>query len=184
MSTPARHRGALAAVRGGLLALSSASLAVTAHAAADGGLPDPALTLLLTGLLGWTATALAGRARGPLGTVAVLGGGQLVMHLVLTTLGGHDPSGAAPSDGWAMTAAHAVATLLTALVLARADAMLLAVLHVVRVILPLLVRPLPVPAAAGGVARPRAVRVVPLLSVELRRVRGRRGPPRGLLNPS
>ncbi|MFE3174549.1 hypothetical protein ACFXPA_44270 [Amycolatopsis sp. NPDC059090] len=180
MSTPARHRGALAAVRGGLLALSSASLAVTAHAAADGGLPDPALTLLLTGLLGWTATALAGRARGPLATIAVLGGGQLVMHLVLTTLGGHDPSGAAAApDGWAMTAAHAVATLLTALVLARADAMLLAVLRVVRVILPLLIRPLPVPVAAAGIARPRAAGAVPLLSVELRRVRGRRGPPEG-----
>ncbi|MFD2471566.1 hypothetical protein [Amycolatopsis silviterrae] len=177
MSTPARHRGALAAVRGGLLALSSASLAVTAHAAADGGLPDPALTLLLTGLLGWTATALAGRARGPLGTIAVLGGGQLVMHLVLTTLGGHDPSGSAPADGWAMTAAHAVATLLTALVLARADAMLLAVLNVVRMILPLLVRPVPVPAAAGGVVRPAPERAVRVERVELRRVRGRRGPP-------
>lgn len=102
------------------------------------------------------------------------------MHLVLTTLGGHDPSGAAAApDGWEMTAAHAVATLLTALVLARADAMLLAVLRVVRVILPLLVRPLPVPVAASGVVRARPERAVPLLSVELRRVRGRRGPPGG-----
>ena len=178
MSTPARHRGALAAVRGGLLALSSASLAVTAHAAADGGLPDPALTLLLTGLLGWTATALADRARGRLGTIAVLGAGQLVMHLVLTTLGGHDPSGAATApDGWAMTAAHAAATVLTALVLARADAMLLAVLRAVRMILPLLVPPLPVPVGAPLVARRRPDNAVPRTQLELRRVRCRRGPP-------
>ncbi|WP_154676365.1 hypothetical protein [Amycolatopsis benzoatilytica] len=178
MSTPARHRGALAAVRGGLLALSSASLAVTAHAAADGGLPDPALTLLLTGLLGWTATALAGRARGRLGTVAVLGAGQLVMHLVLTTLAGHHPSGAATApNGWAMTAAHAVATVLTALVLARADAMLLAVLRVLRMILPLLVPAVPVPVGAPLVARRRPDSAVPLTQLELRRVRGRRGPP-------
>ncbi|WP_156096847.1 hypothetical protein [Amycolatopsis jejuensis] len=173
MSTPARHRGALAAVRGGLLALSSASLAVTAHAAADGGLPDPALTLLLTGLIGWTATALAGRARGRLGTIAVLGGGQLVMHLVLTTLASHGEH----ASGWEMTAAHAVATLVTALVLARADATLLAVLHLLRVILPALVKPLPVPAGVPGVARPRPSGPGPLLDVELRRIHRRRGPP-------
>lgn len=181
MSTRTRHRGALAAARGGLLAASSASLAVTAHGVADGGLPDPALTVLLTGLLGWTATALAGKARGRLATVAVLGAGQLVMHLVLTTLGdhtAHDAHAAAGwASGWTMTASHAVATLLTALLLARADALLLTVLHVVRAVLPLLTPPLPVPAGAAVALPPRPVRSVAILDVELRRVRGRRGPP-------
>ncbi|MFF4598241.1 hypothetical protein [Amycolatopsis sp. NPDC001319] len=178
MSTRTRHRGALAAARGGLLAASSASLAVTAHGVADGGLPDPALTVLLTGLLGWTGTALAGKARGRLATIAVLGAGQLVMHLVLTTLAGHDGHPAAGwASGWTMTASHAVATLITALLLARADALLLAVLHVVRAVLPLLTPPQPVPAGAAVALPPRPSRSVAILDVELRRVRGRRGPP-------
>ncbi|QRP51297.1 hypothetical protein [Amycolatopsis sp. FDAARGOS 1241] len=161
-----------------MLAASSASLAVTAHAVADGGLPDPPLTLLLTGLLGWTATALAGKARGPLATVAVLGAGQLVMHLVLTTLATHDGHAAAGwASGWTMTAAHAVATLLTALLLARADAVLLAVLRVVRAVLPRLTPTLPVPAAAGALLPPPPAGAVAILDVELRRVRCRRGPP-------
>ncbi|WP_184784780.1 hypothetical protein [Amycolatopsis jiangsuensis] len=161
-----------------MLAVSSASLAVTAHAVADGGLPDTALTLLLTALLGWTATALAGRARGPLATIAVLGGGQLLMHLVLTTLSGHE-HGSAPGrpDGWAMTATHAIATLVTALLLARADAMLLGVLHALRTILPALPRPLPVPAAAGAPLPPRPAEATTLLQTDLRRIRRRRGPP-------
>ncbi|MFI5611223.1 hypothetical protein [Amycolatopsis sp. NPDC051903] len=161
-----------------MLAASCASLAVTAHAVADGGLPDPALTVLLTGLLGWTATALAGKARGRLATVGVLGAGQLVMHLVLTTLATHDGHPAAGwTSGWTMTAAHAVATLVTALLLARADALLLAVLHVLRAVLPRLIPTLPVPAAAGAVLPPRPAGAVAILDVELRRVRGRRGPP-------
>jgi hypothetical protein len=173
VSTRTRQRGALATVRGGLLAGSAASLAVTAHAVADGGLPDPALTVLLTGLLGWIATALAGKARGPLATVAVLGAGQLIMHLVLTTLAHHG----AASSGWTMTATHAIATVLTALLLARADALLLAVLHVVRTVLPRLVPTLPVPSAAATVLPARPARAGVVLDVERRRVRGRRGPP-------
>ncbi|SEP53844.1 hypothetical protein SAMN04489732_13225 [Amycolatopsis saalfeldensis] len=178
MSSPTRHRGALAAVRGGLLAVSSGTLAVTAHAVAGGGVPDPALTLLLTGLLGWTATAVAGKARGPVATVVVLGAGQLVMHLVLTVLAAHEmPPATGWSGGWAMTASHAVATVLTALLLARADRMLLAVLHVVRAFLPLLTRALPVPAAAPAPIPPRPARAAAPLRLELRRVHGRRGPP-------
>ncbi|WP_344858106.1 hypothetical protein [Amycolatopsis ultiminotia] len=162
-----------------MLAVSSASLAVTAHAVADGGLPDTALTLLLTALFGWTATALAGRARGPLATIAVLGAGQLVMHLVLTTLSGHEHGAAAGRpDGWTMTAAHAIATLVTALLLARADAMLLSVLRVLRAILPALTRPLPVRSAAGAPLPSRPAAAATLLQIDLRRVRRRRGPPR------
>ncbi|RJQ90663.1 hypothetical protein [Amycolatopsis panacis] len=178
MSTPGRYGGAFAAARGVLLAVSSASLTVTAHAAGDGGLPDPALTLLLTGLLGWTGTALARRARGRLATLAVLGGGQVVMHLVLTTLNEHQ-HGSPPGhpDAWAMTAAHAVATLLTALLLARADAVLLGLLQLLRVILPVLSPPLPVPAAAG-VSLPPPVEATALRKIDLHHVRSRRGPPR------
>jgi hypothetical protein len=94
-------------VRGGLLAISSAALAVSAHVLADGGLPDAAMTVLLTVLIGWTATALAAKTRGPVPTVAVLGAGQLVMHVVLSTLATHPEPHAANTgavNGVAMTA--------------------------------------------------------------------------------
>lgn len=178
MRMSARHRAALSATRGSLLAVTSATLSVTAHFMADGELADPALTVLLTGLVGWVATALAGKARGPVATLALLGAGQVVMHLVLVTLAGHDMYGmAGRTGGFSMLAAHAVATLVTALLVAKADAMLLAVLSALRAILPWLLPALPVPAAAT-VAMPARTDAPPhLVGVDLRRIHGRRGPP-------
>jgi len=177
MSVPARRPAVLGATRGVSLAVCATALSVTAHRIADGGLPDPAMTVLLAGLFGWTTTALARKARGTTATLALLGAAQLVMHLLLTTLAGHhDMYAMAGSSGLGMVTAHAVATVLTALLLARADAMLLAVLAVLRAILPRLLTPLPVPAAPASVP----VRVdAPghLVGVDLRRIRGRRGPP-------
>ncbi|WP_086864437.1 hypothetical protein [Amycolatopsis lexingtonensis] len=161
-----------------MLAVSTAALSVTAHRLADGGLPDPAMTLLLTGLFGWTATALARKARGPVATITLLGAAQLVMHLLLTTLAGHDDMYAMPGRGGAgMLAAHTVATLLTALLLAHADATLLTVLAVLRAILPRLLTPLPVPAAAPALVPARVGGPDHLVGVDLRRIHGRRGPP-------
>jgi len=177
MSVPARRPAALGATRGMSLAVCAGVLSVTAHRIADGGLPDPAMTVLLAGLFGWTASALARKARGTVTTITLLGAAQLVMHLLLTTLAGHHDMYAMPgSTGLGMVAAHAVATLVTALLLARADVMLLTVLAVLRAILPRLLTPLPVPAAPALVP----VRVdAPghLVGVDLRRIRGRRGPP-------
>ncbi len=178
MRTSARHRAALGATRGALLAVTSAALSVTAHFLADGELADPALTVLLTGLIGWTATALAGKARGPVATLALLGSGQVVMHLVLVTLAGHDMYGMpGRAGGLTMLAAHAIATLVTALLVAKADAMLLAALSAVRAILPWLLPVLPVPAAAPVAMPARADGPPHLTSVDLRRINGRRGPP-------
>jgi hypothetical protein len=179
MSVPARRPAVLGATRGVSLAVCATALSVTAHRIADGGLPDPAMTVLLAGLFGWTTTALARKARGTTATIVLLGAAQLVMHLLLTTLAGHhvDDMDAMPGNtGLGMVTAHAVATVLTALLLARADAMLLTVLAVLRAILPRLLTPLPVPAAPSSVP----VRVdAPghLVGVDLRRIRGRRGPP-------
>ena len=177
MSVPARRPAVLGATRGASLAVCATALSVTAHRIADGGLPDPAMTVLLAGLFGWTTTALARKARGTVATITLLGAAQLVMHLLLTTLAGHHDMSAMPgSTGLGMVTAHAVATVLTALLLARADAMLLTVLAVLRAILPRLLTPLPVPAAPASVP----VRVdAPghLVGVDLRRIRGRRGPP-------
>jgi len=157
-------------VRGVLLALCSGGLAVSAHALAHGGVPDTAITLLLVALVGWTGTALADRTRGPLGVLAVLGPAQLLMHIVLGELMSHASSPPLP-----MTAAHAGATLVTALVLAHAEAALRIAAARLALLLPVLfgpVRteppPLAAPAPAPGVA---------LLSVLVSRMHGRRGPP-------
>jgi hypothetical protein len=161
-----------------LLAVSAAALSVTAHRLADGGLPDPAMTVLLTGLFGWTATALTRRARGTVATITLLGAAQLVMHLLLTTLSGHHDMYTMPdTTGLGMVGAHAVATVLTALLLARADATLLTVLAVLRAFLPRLLTPLPVPVAAPALVPARTAAPGHLVGVDLRRIRGRRGPP-------
>ncbi|NKQ53381.1 hypothetical protein HFP15_10860 [Amycolatopsis sp. K13G38] len=158
-------------MRGVLLASSSAGLAVTAHALADGELPNTALTLLLTALVGWTGSALAEKVRGPLGILAVLGVAQAAMHLVLTELAGH--MGPAHAD---MYLTHATATAVTALLVARAEWMLRVAVSRLG-LLPLVVRgqpPVPAgPAPAPVVCAPD----VPLMSVLLKRVHGRRGPP-------
>lgn len=178
MSVPARRPAVLGATRGVLLAVSAATLSVTAHRLADGGLPDPAMTVLLTGLFGWTATALARRARGTVATITLLGAAQFVMHLLLTTLAGHHDMYAMPgSTGLGMVTAHAVATVLTALLLARADSTLLTVLAVLRAVLPRLLTPLPVLSAAPLPLPARTAAPGHLVGVDLRRIRGRRGPP-------
>lgn len=163
------------AVRGVLLAATSATLSVTAHGTAGGGLPHPATTLVVASLIGWVATATAHRARGIRGILLVLGSGQLAAHVLLTTLSGHGGEGAA------MFAAHTLATVATACVLAHAEALLAGVTTGVRAVLPVAAwrwrpyrrpqlvavrTPLPLPDAATTFA-----------DVLLRRVHGRRGPP-------
>ena len=178
MSVPVRRPAVLGATRGALLAVSAGGLSVTAHRLADGGLPDPAMTVLLSALFGWTASALARKARGVVATLSLLGAAQVVMHLLLTTLAGHHDVYAMPDGtGLGMIAAHAVATVLTALLLAHADGTLLTVLAVLRAFLPRLLTPLPVPAAAPALVPARTDAPGHLVGVDLRRIRGRRGPP-------
>jgi heme/copper-type cytochrome/quinol oxidase subunit 3 len=175
---PRDARTGLAVARGALLATSSAALAITAHAVADGGPPNTALILLLTVLIGWVSTALAERTRGPGGILVVLGCAQLLMHLALSELvvdhGAHAASG---YDATAMTAAHVVATVLTALILARAESALLAAAASVRLLVPVRWRPPPVPTAAPlpTVALPQGGTLV--VAVLVPKVLGLRGPP-------
>ncbi len=167
-------------MRGGLLGVSSAALAVTAHVIGDGEVPDTAMTVLLTVLIGWNAAALAAKARGPLATIVDLGAGQVVMHLVLSSLSSHELAHDAPapvSGGLAMTAAHVVATLVTALLLAKADGLLLGVLACLRALVPFILDALPVPAASPSPVLARPSGPGHLVRVDLRRVHGRRGPP-------
>lgn len=157
-------------MRGGLLALASAGLAITAHALAGGGPPDTAMTLVLIGLVSWAGAALAEKTRGPVGVLAVLGTAQLAMHLVLSGLMAH----AMPSGGMLLT--HAAATAATAVLLAHAETMLLVAAASVLLLLPVVWRPAPV---RGGPA-PLPVRPAgdeSAVSVLLRRIHRRRGPP-------
>lgn len=172
VSRPPRQHAVSRVLRGGLLALSSAGLAITAHALADGGLPDTSLTLVLTVLIGWTGAALAEKTKGPLGVLVVLAVAQVAMHLVLTELMGHMSS--PPPQ---MYLAHAIATVLTAGLLAHAEAMTRVAVAALRLLLPVVWRPAPVAGVpATTPVSPAADR--PVLSVLLRRVHGRRGPPR------
>ncbi|MTD58307.1 hypothetical protein GKO32_30645 [Amycolatopsis sp. RM579] len=158
-------------MRGILLALCSAGLGITAHALADGSLPDATGTLVLTVLIGWVGAALAEKTKGPLGVLAVLGVAQLAMHLVLTELMEHS----APAQP-AMYVAHAIATVLTAGLLTHAESMARIAVASLWLLMPVVWRPAPVPAAPRQVPA-ESVADVPLLSVLLRRVHGRRGPP-------
>jgi hypothetical protein len=166
------------AARGVLLAGVTASLAVAAHAVGGGELPDAGLTLLVTVLVGWAGTALADRRRGPVAVVGVLGVSHLVLHVILSVPPGlahrHALTGLAGIDPGAMFGTHALAVVLTGLVLAR-----LAVLAVSRMLSTVTRRPVePLPARA-----PLWVPVAPLDAADtarevlLSRSCARRGPP-------
>ncbi|MFD1150177.1 hypothetical protein [Saccharothrix hoggarensis] len=157
-----------------LLAVTSAALSVAAHGAAGGAVTEFAPALPLTLLIAFAGTALADRGRRPWTTLATLGVAQVGQHALLN-LGHHGVDG--PGLGFgpaAMTAAHVVAALLTGLLLARADAALSALVTAVFRLLPPLEPLAPVGAPVALVPAPAATTPV---SVLLRRVNGRRGPP-------
>lgn len=162
------------AARGWLLAVSSAGLAIAAHAAASGGMPDTAVTVVVTALLGFAATGTARKIRSPRGVLGTLAVGQLLMHGALTVLDTHPDAGTHFPTG-AMLAAHVVATLLTAALLAHADRALATVDAALRRLLPVLIVPAPPVATPAPVVvsdDPRGI-----TDLLLRRVHTRRGPP-------
>jgi len=166
------------AARGRLLAACSAALAVAAHGTAGGKLSDSALTLLLSAVLAWGGAALARRG-GLLTVIAALGTTQLAQHVLLTEVATHGHA-TPPFNGWVMLAAHAVATVLTALLLLRADAALAAIRAAVAWLVGRLQALCPAPPAgdaAGTAATSVPVRPGELLEVLLRQVSPRRGPP-------
>lgn len=166
------------AVRGWLLALTSAALAIAAHGVAGGALADAGFTVLLATLLAWGGAALARRG-GPLTLLGVLGVIQLSQHLLLTEIAGGHGHTAPVFDGWVMFAVHAVATVLTACLLRRAGTALgvvsLAVAWLVRRLTALVAGP--VRTAPVAAASPLAARPGQLIEVLFREVHPRRGPP-------
>lgn len=163
----------LRVVRGVALAVTSATLAVAAHAVGGGMVPDVGLLLLPTLGLAAVGVALADRRRGLGVILPTLGAAQLATHTLLSLADSGMPADRV--DPWVMTGAHAVAVVLTALLLTRADGV---VFRVARALARLL------PAAPVELRVPdRAVVVRPVDAVDRARVvllclaSPRRGPP-------
>lgn len=163
-------RTALGAARSGLLTCSSAAPAIAAHALAGGGVSRTVLMGLLTLVIAWLATVLAETLRGVVGTVLVLGFAQVMMHVLL---GGHGPH----TRNLAIVAAHAGATVLTAVLLTRAESLLEAVAAGLCRWLHTVWRPPPVPVGPVPRVVGRAAGGTHFVDIQLRRVHGRRGPP-------
>lgn len=166
-----------------MLAVTSAVLAVVAHAAAGGVLPSAGLTALLTVGVAAAGVALAGRRRSPWVIVAVLGAAQLAIHVLLsvesvaTDQAGMAPMRGMPFDGVAMIGAHTIAVLVSAGLLAKADAAMFALTALLAKVLPTV---LYVPAAPEAPVRARPFpSPVDRVTVRIlsRQVNARRGPP-------
>lgn len=160
-----------------LLASCAAALSIAAHGSAGGAVGDSALTVLLTAVLAWGGTSLARRG-GLLPLVAVLATTQAAQHVLLTEIAHVHAAGPAV-DGRLMFATHAVATLLSAVLLIRAGSALAGIAAAVRWLVgrlqSLCAAPTTGPVRSGPAAAP--VRPGVLLEVLLRRVSPRRGPP-------
>ncbi|MGH3756587.1 hypothetical protein [Actinophytocola sp.] len=177
-----RTTGEAPATRSWLLASCAAALAIAAHGTGGGEVSDWALTALFTAVLAWGGTSLARRGGLPT-VVVVLGTTQIAQHLLLTEIAGgvhaHELT-PPPVDGRLMLATHAVATLITAVLLLRADAALAATRAAVAWLvgrLRALCPPPPEDTGTETVATGLPARPGELLEVLLRQVSPRRGPP-------
>jgi hypothetical protein len=166
-------------MRGWTLAVCSAALAIAAHGMAGGGTPDTALAVLLTMLVAWGGTSIANRFQGTFAVLIALGTAQGAMHLILNyVVPSHVGHVAAPVNSSVMFMTHAVATVVTGMLIARADAAVRLISSAMRLLLDL-IRPPRFPAV------PVAIYAVPsspqtgdhIRQVLLRRVHARRGPP-------
>src|SRR5688572_18647144 len=78
MPTPAT--GPLRLARGAVVAGVTVALAALAHVLAGGSLPPFVVVVALTAIVLAAAVVLTGRRLGPVGSVALLGAGQLGVH--------------------------------------------------------------------------------------------------------
>lgn len=124
-------------------------LAVAAHGWADGGYPGSAtlaLLLLSAAATGTFASMLppTGGARGRIGILAALGGGQAVAHIALSLLPAHRPGETSCGSGlsglisifpnnW-MTLAHTLATVVCAVLIVAVERLYAAVSRSVRAV--------------------------------------------------
>jgi hypothetical protein len=153
-----------------MLAVSSTTMAVTAHGVAGGGWPETLPVLPLSLLIALAGTALADRWRSSWTIIGTLGATELAQHVLLSVMHGEALFGSG-----LMTGAHLVALLLTAVLLAKADAAIVAVAGAVRRLLPVVpsFRHADRVLVAPGALWPSSH----VLDVLFRRSLGRRGPP-------
>jgi hypothetical protein len=165
-------------VRGVVLAVAATLIALTAHlVASGGGSPHVGSALPVALLVGGVATRLADRCANPVPMTALLGAAQLAIHMLLTVSArDHHTAPDAPSDSGDMIAAHAVAVVVTALLLSHADALLTRLRTAVLAFLPRVVA-VPEPVGPPVVVFPRRPRAVHAHLVRLVHVSPRRGPP-------
>jgi hypothetical protein len=179
------------AARGLVAASACTLLAYWGHADAGDALPNAAILTLLALPLAALTILLADRRRGPLAIFALVGGSQLALHLLLELLGGGvHHMGAMPgmsgTNPLMMTGAHALASLVTAAVLAGAEQAALACACALVDAL------IPAPEIVTGVPTQPPVRMVAtsvpgnlrLRDVLTRRLNLRRGPPMARLTPA
>lgn len=158
--------------------MSSAALAIAAHGVGGGAATDSLFTVLVATLLAWGGMTLARRGGTP-ALVGVLGVTQLCQHVLLTEIANGHGHQQAAFDGWTMFGAHAVATVLTAVLLTRAGIALALVTGALAWVLSRLTALVsgPIRAASGHGGTPLPARPGALLEVLFRDVCGRRGPP-------
>ncbi|WP_249227283.1 hypothetical protein [Kutzneria sp. CA-103260] len=170
MSRRQQLSGPVRLLRGAMLAVSSTTLAITAHGVAGGGWPETLPVLPLSLLIALAGTALADRWRSGWTIIGALGMAELAQHVLLSVMHGDAVLGSG-----LMTCAHLVALLLTAVLLAKADAAIVAVAGAVRRLLP---RVPSFPHPDRALVAPVVFRPADhVLDVLFRRSLGRRGPP-------
>ncbi|MDF0530593.1 hypothetical protein P0W64_13530 [Tsukamurella sp. 8F] len=101
-------------LRGAAAGAGTAALAVTAHAAAA-GMPVPDGRIPMVAVVAVLVGAVAARVRSVWGLTGVFGAGQLAVHLLLATCGGH------MGDPLRMAVLHSAAGLVTVTVITLAD---------------------------------------------------------------
>ncbi|WP_433870761.1 hypothetical protein [Saccharopolyspora sp. CA-218241] len=172
-------QGLVRVLRGAVLAITSSSLSVAAHAAAGGALPGPGSTAVIISLIAGAGAALAGRKRGSWSILGALAVSQGALHAFLQLMGTHQHgSGVAPMpfSPWEMTAGHAAVAVGTALVMAHAERALFVAASLLGRLLPRRPSPLPVVADVCAIMIPAPV-VRVLAELIGQRIHGLRGPP-------
>lgn len=191
---PSAGRGALRALRAGVLGTAAAALAITGHVGGGGAAPAVPLAAAAAIVTSAVFHRFLSRQHGPVGIATLLTAAQLALHgaSVLAADPATGPHGThalhalphgetvtawSAADG-RMLAAHVVASALTALVLARGEAVMwgLCALLGRAAVVPRRVLPTVAWSAPG---RPLAAQAVPVCFGDVfARVSGRRGPPR------
>ncbi len=169
---PAEPRTTAARLRGISAGLLTATLAVAAHGAADSAAPSGSAVVLLAVLaatIGGLATTIS-RTADVRVLLGLLAAGQLVGHLMLSAAG--HSHGGATSPAPAMLAAHALAVVVGAILIAAGDRLCRAVSRVLKVATRAVVAPIPsTPAVVTGADQP--LRSALLLAASV----SHRGPP-------